>query len=67
MLTIYEALEFLIEKGAGRTEIELARTIYGSVGYQQQVNPDCRRLAMGHKVERRGDSPPFRYYPARRP
>ena len=63
MLRIYDVLEFLIEKGPGRTEVELAKAIYGPTGYQQQVNEDCRRLEKGNKVERRGDRPPFRYYP----
>lgn len=70
MLTIYEVLEFLIEKGPGRTEKQLAEAIYGSGdhSYQQHVNQDCRMLADAHKAERRGaggPADPFRYYPTR--
>jgi predicted transcriptional regulator len=69
MLTQIEVIEFLIEKGPGRTERELAEAIHGSASYQQQVNQDCQRLATSGKVERRGHggtADPYRYYPIRK-
>jgi hypothetical protein len=68
-VTIIDALAFLIEKGPGRTEKELAEAIYasGDQAYQQHVNQDCRRLADANQVQRRGGGgprDPFRYYPA---
>jgi hypothetical protein len=68
MLTIAEVLPFLIEKGPGRTEKQLAEAIYGPgpQAYQQHVNQDCRMLADARKVERRGSggqSDPFKSYP----
>jgi hypothetical protein len=66
MVTLYDVLEFLIQKGPGRTEAELAKAIFGEKGYPQLVNSDCRRLMHGHKVVRQGTgrSDPYRYYPA---
>ncbi|KRQ01294.1 hypothetical protein AOQ73_18235 [Bradyrhizobium pachyrhizi] len=59
-------LKFLVEKGPGRTEIELARAIHGESAYQQQVNQDLRMLVDREAVERRGGGgpeEPYRYYP----
>ena len=65
-LRIIDVLRFLIEKGPGRTESQLAEAIFGASAYQQRVNQDCSLLeSLGH-VERRGQggpSEPFRYYP----
>lgn len=63
-----DVVAFLIEKGPGRTETELAKAIFGDKGYQQQVNQDCRMLADRGAVERRGGGPgdPSRYYPSAR-
>jgi hypothetical protein len=61
-----DVLEFLIEKGPGRTEAELAEAIFAQGAYQQKVNQDCRMLADRGAVERRGfggSSDPYRYYP----
>jgi hypothetical protein len=69
MLTISEVLLFLVEKGPGRTERELAEAIYGHGAYQQRVNQDCMLAANRGQVERRGlggSTDPFRYYLARR-
>ncbi|MET4296550.1 hypothetical protein ABIB06_007345 [Bradyrhizobium sp. LB8.2] len=58
-------LRFLIEKGPGRSEIDLARAIHGDKAYQQQVNSDIRMLVDSGQVERRGDggvNDPYRYY-----
>lgn len=59
-------LKFLIEKGPGRSEIDLARAIHGDKAYQQQVNQDIRMLVDSGQVERCGDggvNDPYRYYP----
>lgn len=67
MPTLSEALTFLIEKGPGRTEQELAEAIFGGRAYQQLVNGDCQLLLRRGAVERRGtggSSDPYRYYKA---
>lgn len=67
MLVQKDVLKFLIEKGPGRTEQELAEAIFGSTACQQQVNQDCRMLADRGEVERRqegGTVAPYRYHPA---
>jgi hypothetical protein len=61
-----DVLQFLIEKGPDRTEIELARSIHGDNAYQQQVNQDLRMLADRGSIERRGGGgqhDPYRYFP----
>lgn len=57
-----DVLQYLIERGPGRTEVELARAIHGDKGYQQQVNKDLALLLGKATVTRRGE--PWRYYPA---
>jgi hypothetical protein len=66
-MTLAQVLFYLIEKGPGRTKAELARAVYGR-DTQQLVNQDCRLLADGGKVERRGEggpNDPYRYYAAK--
>lgn len=66
MLTIGEVLVFLIEKGPGRTEAQLAEAIFGDRAYQQRVNQDCQLLANRRLVQRHGaggPADPFKYYP----
>jgi hypothetical protein len=61
-----DVLKFLIDKGPGRSEAELASAIHGETGYQQQVNQDCAALVSAGVVERRGNggpADPFRYWP----
>jgi hypothetical protein len=63
--TLGEVLLFLVEHGPGRTEVELAKAIFGPDGYQQQVNQDCRSLLVAGKVLRRGSGghgDPFTHY-----
>ena len=65
-LTIGEVLEFLIRKGPGRSERELAEAIFGPGAKQQSVNQDVRLLVGRGAVERRGagvPSDPYRCYP----
>ena len=65
MLTNIQVIEFLISRGPGRTELELAQAIYGPNAYQQQVNQDCGLLVRQNILERRGRGgvgDPFRYY-----
>jgi hypothetical protein len=65
MVTVGEVLVFLIEKGPGRTELELAEAIYGDRAYQQRVNQDCRLLVDRKQIERRGtggQADPYRYF-----
>ncbi len=66
MTTIHEVVRFLIDKGPGRTEAELAEAIFGKNGYQQRVNQECRMLSESGMIERRGSggqADPFKYYP----
>ena len=65
MATLSEVLVFLIEKGPGRTEAELADAI-GNRALEHQVGAECRRLADQEKIRRRGTGSlfdPFTYYP----
>ena len=67
MTTILDVLQFLIKEGPGRTERELAESIFGKEGYQQRVNSECNMLIIQGQVERRGKggpSDPYRYHPA---
>lgn len=61
-----DVLHFLIEKGPGRTEIELARAVHGDKAYQQQVNQDLTLLVGRGMVKRCGEGgqhDPYRYFP----
>ena len=48
-----DVLQYLIQKGPGRTELELARAIHGDKAYSQSVNTYCVML-VERKAERRG-------------
>lgn len=68
-MTIREVLEFLVEKGPGRTETQLAEAIFGEGADQQRVNQDCRLLVGKGTVDRQGNGgagDPYRYYPVGR-
>ena len=63
-MTLSDVLLYLVEKGPGRTEAELAIAVYGR-DVQQLVNQDCRLLAQHGKIARRGEGgpgDPYRYY-----
>lgn len=66
MIELGDALRFLILRGPGRTEAQLAEAVFGARGYQQRVNQDLRLLADRGMVERRGQggqADPFTYWP----
>ncbi len=66
MLTQADVITFLVLKGPGRTERELAMAIHGNNAYQQQVNQDCQMLVRQGKVGRHGHggpADPYRYFP----
>ena len=66
MTTLGDVLQFLIEKGPGRTEAQLAEAIYGRQGRQPYVNQDCRLLLSAGKIRRQGGGGPWdphTYYP----
>ena len=65
MATLSDVLVFLIEKGPGRTEAELADA-EGYRALEPQISAECRQLADQGKVRRRGVGSrfdPFTYYP----
>ena len=65
MATLSEVLMFLIEKGPGRTETELADAI-GDRSLEHQISMECRRLVDHEKARRRGTGSlfdPYTYYP----
>lgn len=64
-MTNADALEFLVNKGPGRTELELAKAIYGDRGEQPMVHQEITLLEGQGKVVRRGaggHSDPYRVY-----
>lgn len=66
-LTVEDVVAYLISKGPGRTQRELAEAIFGRDGYQQRVNVECDMLFRRGAVQRRGSgtpTDPFTYYPA---
>lgn len=66
IMAIVDEVEAMIARRPGLTETELAKALYGSNGYPQQVNAACRTLLRRERIERRGKgySEPFTYYPA---
>lgn len=66
-MTKIDVLQYLIEKGPGRTEAELARAIFGERATQQMVNGDLALLIGRGNVARRGNggpTDPYRLFPA---
>lgn len=65
--TIYSALLFLIEKGPGRTEGELAAALFGREGCRTRISFDCRLLEQRGLIQRTGSGvarDPYRYHSA---
>jgi hypothetical protein len=55
----------LVTREPGLTEIEIAKHLFGRLGYQQRVNSTCRRLVHEYRIERRGvggPGHPFSYH-----
>lgn len=66
-MTKIDVLQYLIEKGPGRTEAELARAIFGERATQQMVNGDIALLIGRGNAVRRGSGGPadsYRLFPA---
>jgi hypothetical protein len=53
-MTLAEDILSLVTRKPGLTEAEIAKYLFGRLGYQQRVNSTCRRLIREHRIERRG-------------
>jgi hypothetical protein len=65
-VALADDLEQLVWRRPGLTELALAKSMFGRIGYQQRVNSTCRRLFREGRVERHGTGGPghpFTYYP----
>jgi hypothetical protein len=63
-------IDRLVSRRPGLTELALAKSLFGRMGYQQRVNSTCRHLFREGRVERRGTGGPghpFTYYPSSNP
>jgi hypothetical protein len=61
-------IEQLVSRTPGLTELAVAKSIFGRMGYQQRVNSSCRHLFKEGRVERHetgGPGHPFTYYPGK--
>jgi hypothetical protein len=62
-------IALLVSRRPGLTELALAKSLFGHMGYQQRVNSTCRHLFREGRVERHGTGGPghpFTYYPSSR-
>ena len=62
-------IDRLVSRRPGLTELALAKSLFGRMGYQQRVNSTCRHLFREGRVERHGTGGPghpFTYYPSSR-
>jgi hypothetical protein len=67
-VALADHLEQLVWRRPGLTELALAKSMFGRMGYQQQVNSTCRHLFKEGRVERHGTGGPghpFTYYPGK--
>jgi hypothetical protein len=67
-VALADDLEQLVSRRPGLTELALAKSMFGRMGYQQRVNSTCRRLCREGRVERHGTGGPghpFTYYPGK--
>jgi hypothetical protein len=58
----------LVLRRPGLTELALAKSLFGRIGYQERVNSICRRLFRADNVERRGiggSGHPLTYHPGK--
>jgi hypothetical protein len=64
-VALADDLEQLVWRRPGLTELALAKSMFGRMGYQQRVNSTCRHLFKEGRVERHGTGGPghpFTYY-----
>jgi hypothetical protein len=64
MMTVIDQIEALVQSRSGLTEAAIADQLFEN-GYQQRVNPSCRRLVREKRLRREGKGgagDPFRYY-----
>ena len=67
-MTLADDIDLLVSCRPGLTELALAKSLFGRMGYQQRVNSTCRRLFREGHLERHGTGGPghpFTYYPGR--
>jgi hypothetical protein len=67
MRMLIDDVERIIEEKPGSTATELALTLYGRDGYQEQINPSLRTLCSLGRIQRcgiGGHVDPYRYFPA---
>ena len=67
-MALADHIDLLVSRRPGMTELALAKSLFGRVGYQQRVNSTCRRLFREGHLERHGTGGPghpFTYYPGR--
>ena len=57
-MTLADDILSLVTRKPGLTEAEIAKHLFGRLGYQQRVNSTCRRLVREYRVERRGNGGP---------
>jgi hypothetical protein len=68
MVSLVDVLAFMIEKGPGRTQRELAEAIFGKGAQPSRVRYELGTLVRQGTVVHRGNgdqSDPFRYYPGK--
>jgi hypothetical protein len=69
-MALADDIDLLVSHRPGLTELALAKSLFGHVGYQQRVNSTCRHLFREGRVERRGTGGPghpFTYYSSSNP
>jgi hypothetical protein len=62
-------IDLLVSRRPGLTELALAKSLFGRMGYQQRVNSTCRHLFREGRVELHGTGGPghpFTYYTSSR-
>jgi hypothetical protein len=68
-MALADDIDLLVSRRPGLTELALAKSLFGHMGYQQRVNSTCRHLFREGRVERHGTGGPghpFTYYPSSR-
>jgi hypothetical protein len=57
-MALADHIDQLVSRRPGMTELALAKSLFGRVGYQQRVNSTCRRLFREGHLERHGTGGP---------